>query len=180
MHFRSSSGMTRRAAMCLAALIALGATGCGTNHLFMQIDRHPVWQDTTETQLVHQFNFHARESSRQGRMTVTFRGPDGTFEVPARYSITQAPENSPRGWIEVKYDATDEHKEKYRKAVAHLKARPEASEDVRKLPDELPQVDRFHAEAANTPPPSMTLASESGYKFRLAPPAQAPPPKGGP
>jgi len=145
--------------------LALSATGCGTYHLNQHIqDSH--WADQSGVQFYGGFRFLGDGFS--GRAVVTFRGPDGPFDVPARYTIDKRGEgNSPTGWIAIAYEPTEELKVRYREAVKRLKADAKSGGEAAKVPDELPEKERFRA-IGRYGSPEFTLTSESDLAINLS------------
>lgn len=150
----------------LLCLGALGTVGCGTDHLHMRLRDAPRWQEQSGRHFYQGIHF-AEGNGMQGRLTITFRGPEASFDVPAAYWTTQGPQNYPRGWIEVHYEADEALKATYRAALKQLKAAAKPGDEALKIPDELPPVERFYAEVDRKSTSAMTLASEAGFKVRL-------------
>ena len=139
----------------LPIFIVLAAAGCGTRHLDQEIVQDGPWTDNTEGQFCKSMAFQYG-----GQAVVTFRGGDGDVEIPASYAVSEA--KVAAGMVEVRYEATEVHQERYRAALVRWKSAHEV--DARTWPAELPKSETFQATAR----PGLTLVRADGTIIKLS------------
>jgi hypothetical protein len=149
-------------------VLLLGVAGCGTWHLEQLLDVQPgrPWVVASKTSLYQGFRF--QDGGKGGRVLVTFQDGAGRFTVPARYTVEQDPKagNTPRGWIEVRYEADEALRARYRQAAKTLKATANPGDEILKVADELPEAQRFGAQESRGRN-GLALADDWGYTLEL-------------
>jgi hypothetical protein len=168
--------LSRRGRDVTAALLAvvLACTaGCGSYDFLSSVPADDRLQNKSPSQVYRalRLTFDTEEGGKRkptGKAIFTFGTGDAAFDVTGQFTFTDIRSTTrPSARMEVKYEATDEQKLKYRELVKGMKAMAAQDDEVLMLPDRLPEKQVFTAHPNVTGTKGIKLVDGFGSTVEL-------------